>query len=88
MVWLENYLRTYEKALLIVSHDRGFINNVITDVIHFYRRELTYYRGDYDTFERTRLGLLKEQRKAYEAQQMKRAHMQKFIDKFRFNAKR
>lgn len=88
VLWLENYLRGYEKTLVLVSHDRGFINNVITDVIHFYRKQLQYYRGDFDTFERVRLDAIKTQRREYESQQMKRAHTQKFIDKFRYNANR
>eukprot|EP00455_Lapot_gusevi_P015615 TRINITY_DN1790_c0_g2_i3.p1 TRINITY_DN1790_c0_g2~~TRINITY_DN1790_c0_g2_i3.p1 ORF type:complete len:785 (-),score=212.31 TRINITY_DN1790_c0_g2_i3:93-2447(-) len=88
VLWLEDYLQNYPKTLVLVSHDRNFVNNVITDVIHLYNQSLTYYRGDFDTFERVRFEQSKNQRKQFEAQQARREHMQKFIDKFRYNAKR
>lgn len=88
VLWLEDYLNNYQNTLVIVSHDRTFLNNVITDVVHFYRKELNFYRGNYDTFEKTRLEQLKSQKREHEANKMKREHVQKFIDKFRYNAKR
>jgi len=54
VVWLENYLRdTFEKTLLIISHDRFFLNEVVTDIVHFHNSKLDVYKGDYFTFERT-----------------------------------
>jgi ATP-binding cassette subfamily F protein 3 len=48
VLWLENYLQTrFEKTLIIVSHDRSFLNNVITDTVHAYQKQLNYYRGNY-----------------------------------------
>lgn len=88
VLWLENYLQNYDKTLVIVSHDRKFLDEVITDVVHFYNKQLGYYKGDYRTFESTREDRMKNMKKQYEAQMQKRAHMQEFIDKFRFNAKR
>ena len=88
VLWLEDYLQTYSKTLLVVSHDRNFVNNVITDVMHFHNQTLTYYRGDYTTFERVRIDQQKNQAKAFEAQQKQRAHVQSFIDRFRYNANR
>jgi ATPase subunit of ABC transporter with duplicated ATPase domains len=44
---------------VIVSHDRTFVNNVITDVLHFENKALTYYKGDYDTFEKTRMEMVR-----------------------------
>merc|ERR1712216_766499 len=87
-LWLENYLLTYPETLVIVSHDRHFLNNVITDVMHVANKKLQIYKGDYDTFVRTRADRMKQQKRAFEAGEKKRAHVQAFIDKFRFNAKR
>ena len=72
----------------MVSHDRNFTNNVVTDVIHFYNRDLMYYKGDIDTFEKVRAQRRLNDKRAFEAQEARRKHMQKFVDKFRFNAKR
>lgn len=89
VVWLEGYLKeVYQGTLVLVSHDRYFVNNVVTDIMHLYERKLTYYKGDYDSFEKTRNELRKQQSKAFEAQERKRKHVQSFIDRFRFNAKR
>eukprot|EP00752_Nemacystus_decipiens_P014231 g12659.t1 len=88
VIWLQEYLKTYPKTLLLVSHDRQFLNEVSTDIIHFLSKKLHYYKGDYDTFVNVRTELAKNQRRAYEASAAKKAHMQEFIDKFRSNAKR
>lgn len=89
VVWLENYLKTWTSTLLTVSHDRTFLNNVVTDIVHLNtQQKLDPYRGDYDTFEKTRMDRLKNQLRAREAQDKARAHTQRFIDRFRFNAKR
>jgi ATP-binding cassette subfamily F protein 3 len=88
VLWLEDYLRKYKNTLVLVSHDRVFVNNVITDVIHLHQKQLLYYRGDYDTYEKVRLEKMQAQKKQFEAQKLKREHTQKFIDKFRYNAKR
>jgi ATP-binding cassette subfamily F protein 3 len=87
-IWLENYLKSYNHTLIIVSHARDFINNVITDVIHYVAEKLNYYRGNYETFERTRADVYTMQKRQFESQQSQVAHMKKFIDRFRCNAKR
>lgn len=87
-VWLERYLQKYTKTLIVVSHDRAFTNNVITDVIHCENQQLQYYKGDIDVFEQTRANQRLQQQREYESQQNRREHMQKFVDKFRYNAKR
>ena len=91
VVWLADYLaNVWEGTILVVSHDRTFLNNVITDIIHLERVEknLVPYKGDYETFERTRLEKLTAAAKNREAQEKQRKHVQGFIDKFRYNAKR
>ncbi|CAI4222256.1 unnamed protein product [Auanema sp. JU1783] len=86
--WLEGHLQSWEGTILTVSHDRKFLNEVCTDIIHLHTRRLDHYRGNYDTFEKTMKEKLSQQHREYEAQQQLRQHTQEFIDKFRYNAKR
>eukprot|EP01061_Rhynchopus_euleeides_P012946 TRINITY_DN22750_c0_g1_i2.p1 TRINITY_DN22750_c0_g1~~TRINITY_DN22750_c0_g1_i2.p1 ORF type:complete len:756 (+),score=326.58 TRINITY_DN22750_c0_g1_i2:44-2269(+) len=88
VLWLEHYLQTWEKTLIVVSHSRTFLNAVCTDIILFQGEQLQYYKGDYNSFENAREEQLKTQNRQHEAQEKTRAHMQEFIDKFRCNAKR
>ncbi|XP_078440145.1 general control non-repressible 3 [Wolffia australiana] len=88
VLWLETYLVKWPKTFIVVSHAREFLNTVVTDIIHLHGQKLMTYKGDYDTFERTRAENLKNQEKAIETSEKARAHMQAFIDKFRYNAKR
>lgn len=88
VLWLEAYLTKWPKTFIVVSHAREFLNTVVTDILYLQGQKLTAYKGDYDTFERTRAELLKNQQKAFESNERSREHMQSFIDKFRYNAKR
>ncbi|KAF7232631.1 hypothetical protein EG68_10989 [Paragonimus skrjabini miyazakii] len=88
LIWLEGYLQNCSNILIIVSHDRSFLNAVATDIIHLTARHLDFYRGNYDAFEQARAERLLAQQREYEAQKAEREHIQQFIDKFRYNAKR
>ncbi|GFQ96264.1 ATP-binding cassette sub-family F member 3, partial [Trichonephila clavata] len=88
IIWLENYLQTWESTILVVSHDRRFLDTVATDILHFHSLLIESYRGNYENFVKTMTEKLKHQQREYEAQQQYRAHAQEFIDKFRYNAKR
>lgn len=88
VLWLEAHLRDYPHTVIIVSHDRGFLNEVCTDTIEFKDKKLTYYRGNYDNFVKLKEEKTKNQIREYEAYKMKRDHMMEFIEKFRANAKR
>merc|ERR1740123_914206 len=88
VVWLENYLRNYKNTLLIVSHDREFLNNVVDTIIYHNDGELEYFKGNFAQFLKTREDAYANQLKEYEAQQMQRAHIQAFIDRWRANAKK
>jgi ATP-binding cassette subfamily F protein 3 len=88
ILWLENYLSTWKKTLLIVSHQRDFLNNVATDILHLTDRQLTSYKGNYDDFERIAGERLRQRQREFESQQSQRKHMQKFIDRFRYSAAR
>ncbi|KAG9146939.1 hypothetical protein Leryth_005215 [Lithospermum erythrorhizon] len=88
VLWLETYLVKWPKTFIVVSHAREFLNTVVTDIIHLQNQKLTTYKGNYDTFERTREEQMKNKQKAFESNERSREHMQTFIDKFRYNAKR
>lgn len=88
IIWLENYLQTWPTTLLVVSHDRNFLDVVPTDIIHLHSQILDVYKGNYEQFEKTKNEKLKAQRREYEAQMAHRAHVQEFIDRFRYNANR
>lgn len=87
ITYLARYLQGYEGTVLVVSHDRAFLNEVATDIIHQHSERLDYYRGsDFDSFYSTREERIKNQRREYENQMAYRQHLQIFIDKFRYNA--
>ncbi|XP_062618813.1 ATP-binding cassette sub-family F member 1-like [Saccostrea cucullata] len=69
VIWLDNYLQTWKKTLLVVSHDQSFLDNVCTDIIHLDQHKLFYYRGNYATFKKMLKQKRKEQAKAYEKQE-------------------
>jgi ATP-binding cassette subfamily F protein 3 len=88
VVWLEGFLQKYGKTVVVVSHDRYFLNNVVTDIIHFHHQKLDYYRGDYSSFEKTKAEKAKQLARNAESVDKKMKHMQTFIDRFRYNANR
>ncbi|GAX81005.1 hypothetical protein CEUSTIGMA_g8440.t1 [Chlamydomonas eustigma] len=88
VLWLEEYLLKWPKTLLVVSHAREFLNAICTDIVHLHSRKLTTYKGDYNTFMATMAERMRNARKAAEAQDVKRKHVQAFIDRFRYNANR
>lgn len=87
IAFLSDYLQGYPSTVLVVSHDRAFLNEVATDIIHQHSERLDYYRGaNFDSFYSTREERKKVAKKEYENQMAQRAHLQAFIDKFRYNA--
>ncbi|XP_074030341.1 ATP-binding cassette sub-family F member 3 [Leptinotarsa decemlineata] len=88
IIWLENYLQNWPTTLLVVSHDRNFLDTVPTDILHLHSQRIEAYRGNYEQFERTKTEKLKNQQREYEAQMQQRQHVQEFIDRFRYNANR
>jgi len=86
VVWLEEWLKRYEGTLILISHDRDFIDTVVDSVIHIEHRKLNTYTGGYTDFERQRAEALMLQQAQFEKQQRQIAHMQKFIDRFRAKA--
>lgn len=88
IIWLENYLQNWPTTLLVVSHDRNFLDTVPTDILHLHGQRIDVYKGNYDQFDKTRTEKHKAQRREYEAQMAHRQHVQEFIDRFRYNANR
>lgn len=86
ILWLEGWLRSYSGTLLLISHDRDFLDAVVDHIVHLEQRRLTLYRGGYSTFERARAERLAQQQQAYEKQQAQRVHMEDFIRRFRAKA--
>ena len=76
IIWLEDYLQTWPTTILVVSHDRLFLNSVVTNVAHMHSERLDMYSGDYEKFAITRVEKLKNQQKEYEAQKQYREHIQ------------
>ncbi|MFG0380280.1 ATP-binding cassette domain-containing protein [Pseudomonas sp. zbq_18] len=86
ILWLEEWLKSYPGTLLLISHDRDFLDAVVDHVAHLEQQKLTLYRGGYSAFERTRAERLAQQQQAYEQQQAQRAHMEKYIARFKAQA--
>ncbi|KAK1637064.1 ABC transporter [Colletotrichum phormii] len=87
IAFLANYLQGYPSTVLVVSHDRAFLNEIATDIIHQHSQRLDYYRGaNFESFYATREERKKTAKREYENQMAQRAHLQAFIDKFRYNA--
>jgi ATP-binding cassette, subfamily F, member 3 len=86
ILWLEDWLKAYSGTLILISHDRDFLDAITDHILHIENAELTLYTGNYSTFETTRSERLAQQQQAYEKQQEARAHLQKFIDRFKAKA--
>jgi ATP-binding cassette subfamily F protein 3 len=84
--WLESFLRGYEGAVMVVSHDRAFLDGMVDHVISVENGALKAYRGGYTDFERLRAEDIERQQQAYETQKLEIAHMEAFIEKFRYKA--
>lgn len=88
IIWLEDYLQSWPSTLLVVSHDRQFLEVVPTDILFLHTQKIDCYKGNYEHFVKAKNEKMKNQQREWEAQVAFRAHAQEFIDKFRYNAKR
>jgi ATP-binding cassette subfamily F protein 3 len=86
VLWLEEWLRRYQGTLLIISHDREFLDGVITHTLHLNEGRAKLYTGNYSAFERLRAEQLRQQQISHEREQAERAHLQSFIDRFKAKA--
>lgn len=86
IIWLERYLKQYEGTLLLISHDREFLDNVVDRVAFVYHQKIEMYGGNYSTFETQRALKLANEQALFEKQQAKIAHLEKFVNRFRYKA--
>jgi ATP-binding cassette subfamily F protein 3 len=86
ILWLEQYLARYPGSILLVSHDREFLNATVNRIAHVHDCVIDCYAGDYDDFERARAEKIAQQNQAYETQQLKIAHLEDFVRRFRAQA--
>ena len=86
VIWLETWLKNYKGTLLLISHDRDFLDNVADNIAHIENQGVTLYSGNYSAFEVRRAEYLATQQSAYEKQQREVQHMQKFVERFKAKA--
>jgi ATP-binding cassette, subfamily F, member 3 len=86
VIWLEGWLKAYPGTLILISHDRDFLDAVVGHTLHLEHQRLTLYTGNYSAFERQRAERLAQQQAAYVRQQREIAHMHSFVERFRAKA--
>ncbi|MFN0193039.1 MAG: ABC-F family ATP-binding cassette domain-containing protein [Aestuariivirga sp.] len=85
-IWLKSYIRDYPHTILIVSHDRDLLNEAVDSILHLDQKKLIFYTGNYDNFERQRREKQALSQKLRKKQEDQRAHMQAYVDRFRYKA--
>ncbi|MGQ5631790.1 ABC transporter ATP-binding protein [Enterobacter cloacae] len=86
VIWLEKWLKSYQGTLILISHDRDFLDPVVDKIIHIEQQNMFEYTGNYSSFERQRVTRLAQQQAMYESQQQRVAHLQSFVDRFKAKA--
>ncbi|WP_134013104.1 ABC-F family ATP-binding cassette domain-containing protein [Litoreibacter halocynthiae] len=85
-LWLEHYLTRYPHTVIIISHDRELLNRSVNGILHLEDKQLTFYSGNYDQFARQRAARRAVQAAAAKKQDLQRAHLQSFVDRFKAKA--
>ncbi|MBT4211821.1 MAG: ATP-binding cassette domain-containing protein [Porticoccaceae bacterium] len=85
-LWLESWLKSYSGTLLIISHDRDFLDNVVSRIVHIKHQKSIMYKGNYSAFERVRSERLALQQASYEKQQKRKKDVEAFVARFRYKA--
>lgn len=86
VIWLEKWLKNYQGALILISHDRDFLDICVNHIAHIEQQTITLYTGNYSAFERIRAEKLALQQSSYEKQQRQVEHMNSYITRFRAKA--
>ncbi|MGL5290743.1 MAG: ABC transporter ATP-binding protein [Vibrionaceae bacterium] len=86
LIWLEKWLQNYRGTLILISHDRDFLDLVVNRIIHIENQKLNEYSGNYSDFESMRAQKIMQQQAQYQKQQQQMQHMQAYIDRFRYKA--
>ena len=85
-LWLESYLKSYPHTVIIISHDRNLLNRAVGSILHLDHRQLTFYQGSFDDFAKARAAKRAVQAAEAKKQAAKRAHLQSYVDRFRYKA--
>lgn len=86
VIWLQDWLCKYPGTLLLISHDRDFLDAITDHIVHIEQNKAEIYTGNYSDFERMRTEKLSQQQSAFEKQQREIAHIQSFVDRFKAQA--
>lgn len=86
VIWLQDWLCRYPGTLLLISHDRDFLDTICSHIVHIEQAKATIYTGNYSDFERMRAEKLAQQQAAFEKQQREITHIQSFINRFKAQA--
>lgn len=86
IIWLEVYLKQYKGTIILISHDRDFLDPLVNKIIHIENQQLNEYQGNYSRFEKERATRLEQQNALYRQQQQKITHLQSFINRFKAKA--
>ncbi|OFJ05016.1 ABC transporter ATP-binding protein [Vibrio cholerae] len=86
VMWLERWLQSYPGTLILISHDRDFLDPIVNRIVHIENQTLNEYTGNYSSFETQRAQKMLQQQAIYQKQQKQMAHMQSYIDRFRYKA--
>ncbi len=86
VIWLEKWLQRYDGTLLLISHDKSFLDATVTEIISFEQQQLMSYKGNYDAYERQRAERNRLQSLQFDKQQAQRAHLESFINRFKAKA--
>ena len=86
ILWLERWLKHYAGTILLIAHDRDFLDSIISHTLHIENEKAVLYRGNYSAFEKIRAEQLSNQQSQFEKQKRKKAHMQAFVERFRAKA--
>lgn len=86
IVWLESWLKLFQGTVIVISHDRDFLDGIVTHILHIEQQKIFSYQGDYTSFQRQRSERISQQQAQYDKEQEQRAHLQSFVDRFRAKA--
>ncbi len=84
--WLENYLQKFKNTVLVISHDRNLLNKSVNGILHLSSKKIQFYTGNYDTFDNERRSQLEQKISQKNKQDVQRAHIQSFVDRFKAKA--
>ena len=85
-IWLEAYISKYPSTIIIISHDRALLNNSVNSILHLEDKELHLYAGNYETFAKTRAARLAHKEAEVKKQNLRRQHLQSYVERFRYKA--